>query len=407
MSDRVTTTTPVHSAVAPSAQPAWLTIGVAFASMLLFGFVENIKGTLIPSIRDTFEVSYASIGVMLFIGSFGYLSATFLGGIAGDRFGQKRVIGVGYALILLAAVGMLAANSFTLLCVLMYLLNAGFGCLEVGVNSLGARIFLRNSALMMNLTHFFYGVGSMAGPEYAARMLVGGRAWNEVYAVAAFGAIVVFVLLLIARLPSVSERHADDKMGLRQIIGNTKVWLFVGALSFLVVVEIGTGNWLVSYLRGVYSMGADESARFLSLFFLFFTLGRLVGGYIVERVGYVRCLFGFGVAILLLDIGGFALGQAGILLFSLTGFFVSTMYPTFMAMIMKEFRVGTGSIMGFIITAVAAVNMLMNWVVGQTSDLLGVGVGFASFMLYLLVALSLLLLLSRRLTFNRPTIRLS
>ncbi len=70
----------------------WLLVAVAFASMAVFGFVENIKGTVTPSIQDAYQVSYASIGLMLFISSFGYLAATFAGGIAGDRYGQKWVI---------------------------------------------------------------------------------------------------------------------------------------------------------------------------------------------------------------------------------------------------------------------------------------------------------------------------
>ena len=380
-----------------------LLVAVAFGSMLLFGFVENIKGAVIPSIRETFQASYASIGVMLFIGSAGYLSATFLGGLAGDRFGLKRVIGTGYVLILLAGLGMSLATTFAQVCVLMYLLNAGFGCLEVGVNSLGARIFLRNSALMMNLTHFFYGAGSMVGPAYAAGMLVNGQPWGRIYALAAFAAIVVTVVLLITRFPSVAERQAEQRLSLRQVAVNRKVWLFVAVISLLVVVEIGTGNWLVSYLRGTYAMGEDESARWLSLFFLFFTLGRLFGGYIVEKLGYVRCIAIFIVVILALNAGGFALGQGGVILFSLTGFFVSVMYPTFMALIMKEFPVATGSVMGFVITAVAGVNMLMNWVVGQTSDLLGVAAGYGSFMIYAALGLLALILLSRQLTFNKKT----
>ncbi|HEY3289904.1 MAG TPA: MFS transporter, partial [Anaerolineae bacterium] len=343
----------------------WLLVAVAFASMVVFGFVENIKGTVIPSIQDTYKISYATIGVMFFISSSGYLIATFFGGLAGDRVGLKWVIGVGYGLILFAALGMLLASSFPILVILMFLIGLGFGSLEVGVNSLGARIFVRNSALMMNLTHFFYGAGSMAGPEYAARMLVAGRPFTEVYAFASIALVLVFALLLVAKFPSTEEHRAVTKVDVRQIMRDGKVWLFVGALSLLVAVEIGTGNWLISFLRGAYEMDAEQGARFLSLFFLFFTLGRLFGGYIVERFGYMRTLVVFGTAVLLMDIGGFTLGPGGVILFSLTGFFISIMYPTFMAMIMMEYRIGTSSVMGFVITAVAAVNMLMNWVVGQ------------------------------------------
>lgn len=391
-------------AVAPE-QPAslssrshWLLFAVAFASMVLFGFVENIKGTVIPPLRDTYQVNYSDIGVMLLAGSFGYLSATFLGGLAGDRYGQKRVLAAGCALIILAALGMQVANTFPLVCGLMFLLNAGFGSLEVGVNSLGARIFVRNSALLMNLTHFFYGAGSMAGPAYAARMLEAGQPWGVIYAFSALLALAVFALLAAARFPALTPQHAAQRRSLREIAGSGKVWLFVIVLSLFVAVEIGTGNWLVSYLRDVHEMGAEESAGFLSLFFLFFTFGRLAGGYVAERLGYVRCILLFALAVLCLDAAGFATGRAGVILFSATGFFISIMYPTFMALIMREFTSGTGSVMGFIITGVAAVNMLMNWVVGQTSDRLGVTAGFASFMLYTVLAIALLLVLNRRLT---------
>jgi fucose permease len=378
-----------------------LLVAVAFGSMLVFGFVENVKGAVIPSIRETFHVSYASVGVMLFIGSAGYLTATFLGGLAGDRFGQKRVIGTGYGLIVLAGLGMALAGSFPQVCVLMYVLNAGFGCLEVGINSLGARIFLRNSALMMNLTHFFYGVGSMAGPAYAAGMLVNGIAWGRIYALAVSAVLVVTVVLLLARFPTSADRQHEQHLSIRQVAANGKVWLFVLVISLLVIVEVGIGNWLVSFLRGTYAMTEDQSAQWLSLFFLFFTLGRLFGGYIVEKLGYTRCLAVFIVIILALFAAGFIVGQNGVILFSMIGFFISIMYPTFMAMIMKEFPVATASVMGFIITAVAAVSMVANWVVGQTSDLLGVGAGFGSFMIYAVLALLGLLILNQRLTFNK------
>lgn len=379
----------------------WLLVLVAFGSMLTFGFAENIKGTLIPPIREAFQVGYADIGVMLFISSFGYLTATFAGGLAGDRFGQKVVIGVGFILIFLSGLGMLFAPSFVLVCMFIFTLNMGFGCQEVGVNSLGARIFVRNSALMMNLTHFFYGVGSMAGPTAAAQLLLSGRSWGEVFAIACSAVILVGVVLAAARFPASTGQQSERRLAVGEVARNGTMWLFIGVLSLMVVVELGMGNWLVSYLQGAHGMNADESAGYLSLFFLFFTFGRLVGGYVVERLGYIRVVFSLGVLMLVLHAGGLALPHAAGLLFSLTGLCVSVMYPTFMAMIMKEFRVGTGSVMGFVITAVAAVNMLMNWLIGQVFDVLGVATGFGIFMVLVVAALSLLALLSKRLTFTQ------
>ena len=45
-------------------------IVLVFLCMAIFGFIENMKGTLIPSIRQQFGVDYSAIGLMLFISSF-------------------------------------------------------------------------------------------------------------------------------------------------------------------------------------------------------------------------------------------------------------------------------------------------------------------------------------------------
>jgi fucose permease len=201
----------------------WLLIGVTFISMIVFGFAENIKGPVIPPIRETFGVSYGAIGVMLFIASLGYLSTTFIGGFAGDRFGQKAVLAVGYGLIILAGLGMTQAQSFLVVCVLMYTLNAGFGCLEVGVNALGAQVFVRNAALMMNLVHLFYGAGSMVGPEYAAWMLVQGRLWSDVYGFGILLVLALFLVMMLVRFPRAPQKHGEQRIGLRQIARDKKV----------------------------------------------------------------------------------------------------------------------------------------------------------------------------------------
>ena len=392
------------SPVAASARSRWLLFVVAFATMILFGFVENLKGPLIPPIRQAYGVSYGDIGAMLFVSTLGYLSATFVGGLAGDRFGLKRVLVAGYVLIAGGAVSMLIAPSFVVVCGLMFMINAGFGCLEVGVNALGARLFVRNAAFLMNLVHLFYGLGSVVGPEYAAWMLVRDLPWSTVYAFGALLVLVLFAVLMAARFPSNALGEAERRVPLRVIAADRKVWLFVAVLGFSEVVELGTGNWLVSYLRGAFSMDAGRSAQFLSLFFVSFTIGRLIGGYLMERIGYVRGMRWFLFVTVVVYACAMAVGEPGAGLISVAGFFISILFPTVMAVIMKEYPASTSSVMGFIITASGGVNMLFNWVIGQTSDLAGVTVGFGSLILYAVLAMTSLTLLDRRLVFNKAGI---
>lgn len=158
-------------------------IVLVFLCMAIFGFIENIKGTLIPSIRVQFGVDYSSIGMMLLISSFGYLLATLIGGLAADKLGKKVIIVFGFIVLIAAAVLFYLANSFPVTVALLFLISAGFGCIEVAVNSLGAQIFIRNAAVMMNLTHLFYGLGSSISPKYAGGILARNLPWNYVYTI--------------------------------------------------------------------------------------------------------------------------------------------------------------------------------------------------------------------------------
>lgn len=65
-------------------------IVLAFLCIAIMGFIESIKGMLIPSIRSQFGVNYSAIGMMLLISSFGYLFATLFSGLVADKLGKKN-----------------------------------------------------------------------------------------------------------------------------------------------------------------------------------------------------------------------------------------------------------------------------------------------------------------------------
>jgi fucose permease len=310
----------------------------------------------------------------------------------------------GFLLTILACISFIFTKSFIAVVILFFLVNAGFGCFEVAVNSLGAQIFVRNSAVMMNLMHLFYGLGSSAGPKYAGWILIRDIPWQYTYFYSLILIVSVFIFLCFSSFPQRKLEDSRNKASFKDLISSKKIWLFVGVLGFCEVIELGTGNWLVNFLQQVRGMDAGNSSFYLTLFFITFTIGRLVGGYLAEKLGYVQIIFYFTIITIVLFIGGLILDNKFAFLFSLMGFFVSIMFPTVMAIIMKEFTVGTSSVMGFIITVSGSVNMVSNWVVGKTNDYLGVFTGFSSLAVYTGLILVFLTLLDRKLTFNKPGI---
>jgi len=76
------------------------------------------------------------------------------------------------------------------------------------------------------------------------------------------------------------------------------------------------------------------------------------------------------------------------------------MFPTIMAVIMREFDKGVSSYMGFIITSASAINMISNWLIGKINDLFNVFTGFASISVFIFLIIGFLYLLSKELNYN-------
>jgi len=349
---------------------------IAFAGMFLLGFMDNLKGALIPSLRSFFSVSYSSIGSMLFLCTFGYLISMFLGGFASDRFKKKTVIITGLTIVGLSLIALVFTRKFLLFSIIMLVMNIGFGWIDIGLNSLGSVIFVRNTAVMMNLLHLFFGAGSTVGPKYAGVMLEGGYQWFHIFGYAGIGLVLFLGLLFFIRFPKTnSEDGYENPLHYKEVLGDPRIWLYILLLGGAEILEIATASWLVTFLHDFRGMSENTGATYLSLFFLLFTIGRMVGGFAAERYGYEKVIQLFSIA----GLGFFLLGMfiPGIpWVLSLIGFAVSLMFPTVMTMIIRDFPRRTGTAMGAVISGAGAITMLTNWLIGVANDFIGVFGGF-------------------------------
>jgi fucose permease len=374
---------------------------LAFMMMIMLGFINNMRGTLIPPIRDFYTVNYSQIGVMLMASTFGFMSATFFGGLAASHFGLKRVITFGFLAAAFSIFIMGYINSFLYLILLMTLLGIGLGSVEIGANSLGAKIFVEKSGMMMNMLHLFFGVGASIGPRYAGWLLSLDLEWYQIYLTALVLIIFLLIYLFFTDFPVEIENDKKDNIAIKKIVKQKKVWLFSAVLGSAVVSEIAIGSWLVNFLHVERAFSTTSASTYLSLFFIIFTVGRLVGGYFTEHLGYIKILFIFASATLFLFICGLLVeGVLGAVFFSTAGFFISIMFPTIMAVIMNEFDKGVSSYMGFIITTASAINMTSNWLIGKINDIFNVFTGFASISFFMFLIIVFLYFLNRELEYD-------
>ena len=85
---------------------------IIYATMFLFGLVENIKGVSFPLIKSEYGVNYDSQGGLVSMTWFGYVLFCLAASLFMQRFGIKKSILAGYLLVGGGAIATLAAPTF-------------------------------------------------------------------------------------------------------------------------------------------------------------------------------------------------------------------------------------------------------------------------------------------------------
>ncbi|GGG75075.1 MFS transporter [Paenibacillus radicis (ex Gao et al. 2016)] len=350
-----------------------LLLAVVFGGFLIFGFSENVKGPAIPRMQSDFSLSEMQIGLLLALNSLGYLLAcTFTGALA-RRFGVKTTTIIAFAAMALSGLFIYWAANYTTLSLSYFFMYIGNGLLEIALAILAARIFTRNTGMMMNLSHFFYGLSSMVAPLLAASLmgvqLFGSElGWRGMYALVLALSVLPMIPALFARVPG-DEMKPEERLSLKSFIKDRAAWLIVGMLSFGVVSELAVGGWLVNYLEKVYGWSSDASAAMLSAFFLCFMLARLLLGPLTDRFGYTRSIIVLSAVSGLCSVGAIVAGESGAFLFALAGIGIAPIYPTVMALLAKRYSNGTETAITFTVTMMGVASVIGNFLIGAITDL--------------------------------------
>ena len=376
-----------------------------FGTMLIFGLVENIKGVSYPLIKSEFNASWEQQGLMVSILSLSYVGFSVIAGIFLGRFGVKPAFLSGFSALILGLVSVSFMPSFRTAAAALFLVFAGFGFFEVGINALASRVFTAKAALLMNMLHAFYGLGAIIGPR-AAGLLANnaGLGWRFIYLLSLPLVLVLFIPGIVTPFPE--EKHgpaAEDgasgcvrRKNFFDALASPLVWIFSLTLGLAVAVEMNSSNWGPLYFQDVYGMDPRTGgAAFLSAFFIVFTLSRLICGALVERTGYIRALTGLACIILIIFILGFCLGARGIFVLPALGFFVALLWPTIMALAIGCFGADAPVMTSAMIAIGGAINAVVQFLVGLTNRFFGPAWGYRSSLVYNVLLIGVLIVLNR------------
>jgi fucose permease len=301
---------------------------IIYLSFISLGLPDSLLGSAWPSMSADMAVplSYAGILSMTIAGC--TIISSFLSDRIIRRLGTGLVTALSVSLTAFALLGVALSPGFWWLCVIAVPLGLGAGSVDTALNNFVA---LHYKARHMNWLHCFWGVGATLGPVIMSLFLKNANGWKMGYGtIGVVQAVLVAALFLSLPLwkkaaaehsSSASEIH-QPRMPLREVLKISGVKSALLAFFFYCALETTTGLWGSSYMVSVKGLSAEEAARWISMFYLGITAGRLICGFLsikldnkkMIRIGEI--VMGAGLAFVFLPAGGWFL-QFGFMMLGL------------------------------------------------------------------------------------------
>lgn len=263
------------------------------------GFGAATWAPLVPLIKYKLQLSEDVLGMLLLCVGIGSLFTMPFSGAAAVRWGCRKVLtaaGIGYALVL---VMLSQVNELWLTIMLILLLGALMGAIDVVVNVLAVIVEKAAGKRIMSGMHAFWSVGGFVGAGIFSLWLNVGL--NHLQA-ACIAAVIIFAVL------AVFYRHLLNNGGEKRegsIVAVPKgIVTFIAAIAFIsFLTEGAVMDWSGVFLTEEKQLDMSLAGIGFTVFSAAMLLMRLTGDIVVTKLGSQ-----------LVTIGGSCLSAAGFVL---------------------------------------------------------------------------------------------
>lgn len=373
---------------------------LAFSMMLTIGIVNNLRGQIGPLIIDDFGLSYSQLGFLFSFLSIGPILVFFFSGKLIEKFGLLKVLVYGLIHTALSLFAVHISPGYYYLLISFFFVSLGLTLLNIVSVTIISLGYSNQRGKMINLLHLFYGLGGIIAPYFVTLLIRWGFGWSHSFLFSIIFITIVFVEFKNSKLPETRASKSSSVLKTAELLKDKVVILFCVVVFVQVGVEISIVTWLAPYLKDVQGRSELVISFFLSLFFITFTVGRLLASLIVEKIGYYNFLLYTQVLTALSILLALVFGTPLTFLLSISGIFIAVQVPTSQAAILDSFGASGIKVVGFAQTAgTIGAAVLSNWVVGFINDFLGIRTGFI-FLILLLIILFIITIYLKNLTLS-------
>lgn len=357
-----------------------LLIAVIYLIFISLGLPDSLLGSGWPAMHAAFSVPSSYAGYVSMAISFMTIISALLSPIMIKRFHTKWIVIVSIFLTVMGLIGFSISTSYAMLFVFAVPYGMGAGAIDASVNHYVANNY---SGSVMNFLHCFYGVGAVISPNIMA-VALSKASWNEGYRWTAY--IQIFILLIcIISLPlwkkneSDSNKQEEEVARIREALKRPGVVLTLIAFFAYCSGEATCFLWTSSYFAGVKEGLTDHLiASFGSLIFGGLMLGRLISGFVSNRLGdrmlirigiFVEVV---GILLVMIPVASFIPAAIG---FVIIGTGMGPVYPAIQHMAPTNFGERySASVIGLQIASAYIGSTFMPMIFGNIQEKIGIGI---------------------------------
>lgn len=278
-----------------------LLIAIIYLAFISLGLPDSLLGAGWPDMYEGFNVPVSYMGIISMIISGGTVISSLMSNMITRRFGVKSVTIFSVFLTAGAMIGFSFSTAFWMLVICAIPYGLGAGAIDAALNNYVA---VHYKSKHMSWLHCFWGVGAIISP-FVMGYALSTSTWNDGYRIVGYVQIAIgVVLLLTLPLWKANEDKTTEKQAKTSMIGALKIkgvpfWL-IGFFAYGAL-EATAMYWASTYFVQVKGIPTEQAAQFASLFYIGITTGRLLGGFITEKVGDRRMML-LGASILTIGI---------------------------------------------------------------------------------------------------------
>ena len=368
-----------------------LLLAVIYLIFISLGQPDSLLGAGWPKMQAVFSVPSSYAGYVSMTISFMTIISALLSPRMIKHFHTKWITIVSIGLTIAGLLGFSMCSEYWMLFIFAVPYGLGAGAIDASVNHYVANNY---SGSVMNFLHCFYGVGAVISPYIMALALKYAR-WNEGYSWTSY--IQMFILFVcIISLPlwktngKEEEEDHSDSVGIKEALKVPAVIFTLIAFYAYCAGEATCFLWTPSYFAGTKSgLSAETIASFGSLIFGGLMLGRLISGFISNKLGDRRLIrIGIfvellGIIMVFLPVESYMVAAAG---FVVIGTGMGPVYPAIQHMAPANFgKKYSAAVIGLQMAAAYFGSTFMPMIFGLLQQKIGIAIMPAYLLIFAII----------------------